>query len=252
MPGAVKEKKIDAASYRAHLYDSYRSNLGQCPSIDGRASRAPYLRRLLAKHFPPNRAVKILDLGCGNGTLISFLREAGYLNVSGVDTSLEQVAEAQRLNIAGIQHGDVLDALQTTGSETLDIVIAFDVIEHLTKPELLTLANEVCRVLKPQGRWVIHAPNAESPFGAYMRYVDWTHEQAFTKESLSQLLKATGFSYVRCYEDQPVVHGLKSLSRWLVWKLVRNVIRIYRVAETGTTGRDSVFSQNLLAIAVKE
>jgi SAM-dependent methyltransferase len=253
MHGVAREKKVvEAGDYRARLYDRYRSGLGIDLADDDRASRAPYLRRLIAEHFPQNLQAKMLDLGCGSGTFISFLKEAGYANVTGIDTSLEQVIKAQALNIPGVKQGDLFDTLQDADAESLDVIIAFDVIEHMTKPELLTLADEIYRVLKPQGRWVIHAPNAEAPFGACVRYADWTHEQAFTKESLNQVLKAVGFSRVQCYEDQPVVHGLKSALRWVMWKICRGAIRIYWMAETGATGRDCIFSRNLLAIAIKD
>jgi 2-polyprenyl-3-methyl-5-hydroxy-6-metoxy-1,4-benzoquinol methylase len=255
VPSAVKEqakeKAAEAAGYRARLYDRYRSAQGYA-SIDDRAARAPYLRRLIARHFPPDREAQILDLGCGGGTLIYFLREAGYRQALGVDASPEQVAAARALNIPGIRQGELIETLRAAGDDSLDVVVAFDLIEHLTKPELLALADEVHRALKPQGRWIIHAPNAESPFGARVRYSDWTHEQAFTKESLGQLLRAVGFARVQCYEDQPTVHGVKSALRWLVWKAARGLLRLYWAAETGSAGRDCLFSQNLLAVGIKE
>ena len=112
------------------------------------------------------------------------------------------------------------------------------------------LVDEVCRVLRPGGRWIIHTPNAESPFGMRVRYGDLTHELAFTRTSLAQLL-SSGFSQVSCYEDQPVPHGLKSAVRWALWKVFRTLLRLYVAAETGDSGRDAVFSQNLLCVAFK-
>ncbi len=62
--------------------------------------------------------------------------------------------------------------LQDTPNASLDVVIAFDVIEHFTKTEMISLVDEVHRVLKPSGRWVIHMPNAESPFGSRILFGD--------------------------------------------------------------------------------
>src|SRR5439155_16098639 len=180
-----------------------------------------------------------------------FLREAGYCCVSGVDCSPEQVAIARELGIEGIREADLKEALCTLDDEVLDVVIAFDVIEHMTKPELLEFADEVYRVLKREGRWILHAPNAEALFGSRVRYADWTHEQAFTKESLEQLFRTVGFNQIHCYEDEPVIHGLKSFLRWLTWKVVRSVLRTCCLAEFGITGRVCIFSQNLLAVAKK-
>jgi hypothetical protein len=38
---------------------------------------------------------------------------------------------------------------------------------------------------------------------------------------MPQLLLASGFAEVRCYEDTPVVHGVPSALRWVVWKGMR-------------------------------
>lgn len=92
---------------------------------------------------------------------------------------------------------------------------------------LLPFDDDVLRVLKPGGRWIIHVPNGESPFGGRMRYWDLTHELAFTRTSVAQLLLASGFSDVRCFEDQPVVHGAKSALRWLLWQGFRALLRLY-------------------------
>ena len=109
---------------------------------------------------------------------------------------------------------------------------------------------EVRRVLKPNGRWIIHAPNAESPFFGRIRYGDFTHELAFTHQSLGAVLRAGGFGQVECFEDEPVVHGLKSAVRWVFWKLLRLGLRFFIAVETGETAA-GIYSQNLTAVARK-
>ncbi len=84
-----------------------------------------------------------------------------------------------------------------------------------------------------------------------MRYWDMTHELAFTRTSLAQLLLSSGFADLRCFKDAPVVHGAKSALRWLLWKGFRGVLRLYVAAETGNAGGAHIFSQNLLAVATK-
>lgn len=237
-------------AYRSRVYDSYRSGQGTSQSDDRRA-RAPYLRRIIHRHFPSDRGSKILDLGCGSGTVLHYLLEAGYRDVTGVDFSPQQVDAARILGISEVRRGDLYEALRECVDAEYDVVIAFDVIEHQTKAELLEFADEVFRVLKPQGRWLIHAPNAAALFGSRIRYADWTHEQAFTAESLRQIGIAVGFDVVCSYEDVPTIHGGKSLLRWLLWKVIRAVLRVCWAVETGESGRDCIFSQSLLAIAHK-
>lgn len=240
--------------YRERIYRHYVTARGSelvPQDVAGLASRAPYLRRLIRRHFPENRAAAIIDLGCGHGALLHFLREAGYRHLVGVDRSPEQVAAARRLGIEGVREEDLFETLRELPDRSQDVVVCFDVIEHFRREELLLFAEEVARVLRPGGRWILHVPNGESPFAARMRYGDLTHELAFTRESLGQLCLSCGFSRVACYEDAPVVHGFVSALRYGIWKAIRGLLRLYLAAETGDTGRAAVFSQNLLAVAIK-
>lgn len=240
--------------YRRRIYSNYVNarNLPLAPlTLEGLKPRAPYLIKLIRAHFPVDRRSTILDLGCGYGALIHFARREGYDNIRGVDRSPEQVGAAQRLCIEGVEEGDLLAALAVQENESLDMVVAFDVIEHFTRDELLGFVDQVRRVLRPEGRWIIHTTNGESAFCGRSRYGDLTHELAFTRTSICQLLHSSGFSKVQCFEDAPVPHGLKSAIRWVVWKVIRSGLRVYLAAETGDTAGDAIFSQNFLIVAEK-
>lgn len=240
--------------YRERIYRYYvhaRQESLAPQAVEGLNPRAAYLEKLIREHFPPDKNAAVLDLGSGHGALIYFARRYGYLNISGIDRSPQQVAEANRLGIEGVREGDLMEALKGLPEASQDVVIAFDVIEHFTKGELLPFMDEVYRVLRKGGRWLIHTPNGESPFASHIRYGDFTHEQCFTRESMTQLLKSSGFSEVVCLEDAPIPHGLKSAVRWLVWKMIRGMLRLYLAAETGAAKRDCIFTQNFLTVAFK-
>jgi 2-polyprenyl-3-methyl-5-hydroxy-6-metoxy-1,4-benzoquinol methylase len=242
------------SDYRSRIYDYYvHSRLESLAPVSVESMRrgGVYLHRLVQRHFPVNREAAILDLGCGHGSLIYQAREAGYRNVVGVDRSPQQVAEARRLGIEGVIEGDILDYLASTADASQDVVIAFDVIEHFTRDELVPFVDEIHRVLRPGARWIIHTPNGESPLSNRIRYGDLTHEQAFTRTSLGQLLLASGFKSLECYEDSPVIHGFASALRFVAWKGIRGILRLYLAAETGNSGASAIFTQNLLAVAVR-
>jgi 2-polyprenyl-3-methyl-5-hydroxy-6-metoxy-1,4-benzoquinol methylase len=101
--------------YRSRIYQRYvraRSRPLAPESVEELSPRAPYTRKVIREHFPMDRSARILDLGCGHGAFIYFLREAGYTNVVGVDKSPEQVAEAKRLGIDGVHEADLWETLQ--------------------------------------------------------------------------------------------------------------------------------------------
>lgn len=239
---------------RARIYQSYvhgRTHSIAPETIEGLRPRGPYLRKLIRDHFPHNTEAKILDLGCGHGALLHFAHDAGYAATRGVDHSPEQVAEARRMGVKGVEAGDLMGTLRNLVDAELDAVICFDVIEHFAKDELLGLVDEVYRVLNKGGRWILNVPNGESPFGARSLYWDITHELMFTRTSLAQLLIASGFSSVKCFENAPIPHGVKSVARWALWKAIRASWLAYLTVETGHFDREAVFSQNILAVAEK-
>jgi len=241
-------------NYRTRVYSSYvtaRHEALAPQTVEGLRPRAPYIKRLVQQHFPKDKSAKILDVGCGHGAILYFAQQAGFTDTGGVDGSPEQVAAAKRLGIKGVEEGDLMTTLKSLPSGAKDCIVAFDVIEHFTKNEVIDFVDEVHRVLTPGGRWIIHAPNGESIFGGRMRYWDLTHEIAYTRQSIAQLLYSSGFSDVRSFEDEPVIHGLKSLVRWILWRLIRGELRLFLAAQTGDPAKDAIFTQNFLTVATK-
>jgi SAM-dependent methyltransferase len=244
---------MTGSRYRQRIYAAYTSatNAPLAPdTLEGLAPREAHLNRLIADHFPADKAARILELGCGHGALLHFARRAGYTNMSGVDGSPAQVAAAEKLGIAGIRHGELMGALHETPEASLDAVVLFDVLEHLTRDEILDAVDAIHKALKPGGRLILHVPNGASPFGTLMIYSDLTHEVAFTPESLAQLFLASGWREVKCFEDPPASHGLKSRARAVLWRAIRAVLRFYLAVETGSRAHN-VLTQNLFAVAVK-
>lgn len=238
--------------YRARIYESYVSAREEplAPvTVEGLKPREAYLKKLIRDHFPPDKQARVLDLGCGHGTLLYFARQEGYTNLVGVDVSAEQVAAAHHMGIGEVQCGDLMETMRSLPDNSQDVVIAFDVIEHFTRSELLPFVDEVRRILCENGVWIIHAPNGGSPFIGRVFHGDFTHEQAFTPTSMNQLLLASHFSRVQCFEDFPVAHGLKSGVRRLLWREIRSVLRFCIIAETGDAGTDHILSQNFLTVA---
>ncbi len=236
--------------YRDRIYGSYvYHNALAPPTIEDLKPRGRHIKRLIRNHFPQDRAAQILDLGCGHGAIIHYAHEAGYKCAKGVDASLLQVEAAVGLGIEGVEHGDLMSYLSNTPKNSQDLVISFDVIEHFAKDEMIFFVDNVYRVLKPSGTWILHTCNAEGLFGSSSRYGDFTHEVGFTQRSMGQLLISSGFCDVMSFEDQPVPHGAKSAVRWILWKGIRQILKLLVLIETGSGG--VIFSQNFLTVARK-
>lgn len=234
--------------WKQQLYSTYVSG-GQAaplPAGEVRAQAYPHTLALIRQHFPADRQARVLDLGCGHGTLLACARHLGYQNLTGVDGSAEQVALAHRLGRPDVRCQDIFDFV-AQAHEVFDVVCLMDVLEHLTRPELLRFMSDLPRIMAPGARLLVHVPNAEGLHGMRIRYGDLTHEIAFTAQSMHQLLTACGFDQIACREDRPAVHGLKSAVRALLWQALTVVPRLQLLAETGSGGH--LLSQNMLVTA---
>ena len=58
---------------------------------------------------------------------------------------------------------------------SFDLVVAFDVLEHVPPAEALAFLRALLRVLKPGGCVLLRFPNADSPFGLAHQNADVTH-----------------------------------------------------------------------------
>jgi SAM-dependent methyltransferase len=239
--------------WKETVYQSYVSS-GHIRDTEGPPAqyfkpRRAYFESIIRKHFPSDPNSRVLDIGCGHGALLYFLYEASYHNVRGVDGSKEQVELAKRLEVPGVELGEALNFLRECESGSAEVICLFDVLEHHDRQQTFELLNEVRRVLSPNGVCIGHVPNAEGIFGARIRYSDLTHEQAFTAASIRQMFGSLQFGGVQCFEDKPLIRGIKSLARRVIWECGTMPFRLLYLAETASSG--AILSQNLLFAAKK-
>lgn len=98
---------------------------------------------------------RILEIGCGIGTIVCELAGQGH-DVRGTDIS--QVAiEYGRTKYPGVRL-DVLPAEELPyGNGEFDVVLSFDLFEHIARID--RHVAEVRRILKPGGHYLFQTPN---------------------------------------------------------------------------------------------
>jgi cyclopropane fatty-acyl-phospholipid synthase-like methyltransferase len=225
--------------YRTRIYARYASNFqdtGTTFDVHAAWHWGKAYRYYLRNWLPANKESIILDVACGGGKLLYFYQRMGFKHISGVDISSEQVQLARQVTPA-VTEASVLNFLESK-SDTYDLISGLDIIEHFYKPEVLNFLDLCVRSLKTGGRLVLQVPNAESPWGASLRYGDFTHELGFTPNSLIGLLTLSGFTNIKVREVGPVPFGHSFLStlRHLIWQTIRAVLKGWNLAETGNSG----------------
>ncbi len=107
-----------------------------------------------------NPRPKAFDIGCGRGEWLQLLTEEG-LDARGVDLDDSMLAACHERGLQA-QNQDALEALQALPDESLDLISAFHVVEHLTFDYLQALLKEAQRTLSAQGLLILETPNAEN------------------------------------------------------------------------------------------
>lgn len=100
------------------------------------------------------KQASILDIACGTGSILRGLRQHGYTNLHGFDSSTYAL---ERLRAEGFQmHEGWLPNLPFE-NDIFDVVVASQILEHMIRRT--TFAREVARILKPEGIAFIFVPN---------------------------------------------------------------------------------------------
>ncbi|MEE3718228.1 class I SAM-dependent methyltransferase [Tumidithrix elongata RA019] len=147
--------------------------------------------------------IRVLDLGCGNGSLSNAISQKGF-EVVGVEDSESGVAIA-RQNFPACQfiHASIYDLPYGKLERAFDIAIAAEVIEHLLYPKELLQAAKRC--LRSNGRLIL-----TTPYHGYLKNLilaatgkmdshftvlwDGGHIKFFSVKTLSALLQQQGFT----------------------------------------------------------
>jgi len=135
------------------------------------------------------RGKTVLDIACGSGYGAQSLLDAGARRVIGVDISPEAVEDARRRCAQGatrIVRGDLKQI--PLSARAVDVVVSFETIEHVGADGQKTLLEEVRRVLRPGGLFIVSTPNALT-FPHYYRSPFHRHE--LTPTEFSALLEGS-------------------------------------------------------------
>ena len=177
------------------------------PSLKGAASTQYYVeceRTLCGRFFPEPKDRRLFksDLWdeAKNTEILLWMAERGARPI-GIDIAFDTVNEARTVLVA---HRPLLAVSDVRAlpfpADTFDLIYSMGTIEHF--PDYKAAADELFRVLKPNGTAIIGVPNKLDPFlrplmvwvmnlfGVY----GYGMEKSFTPRGLQTLLESTGFT----------------------------------------------------------
>jgi SAM-dependent methyltransferase len=94
-------------------------------------------------------------------------------------------------------HCASVNDLSAIKPNSVDVLFASNLLEHLDDMELGGAVNEFNRVLKSGSRVILMQPNYKYAYKEY--FDDYTHKKIFTHVSLRDYFLANGFAVIRVY-----------------------------------------------------
>lgn len=116
-----------------------------------------YLVYQTLKDSLPLEKLEILEIGCGDGHLLSLLKQEGA-TVLGAEQDSKKMVEAKKLHGIDVVKWDISTFLPETMIEKYDIVIMVEVLEHID--DFFGALRNVNLVLKQSGLLVLTTPNS--------------------------------------------------------------------------------------------
>lgn len=220
-------ERAAAGDFGASLYDSYTSWKGwsdyfTCGALDRERFREDFAGVAL-------KGKRLLEIGFGPGALLAWAREQGA-EVAGSELNTESLAAAHAAGIPLV--GSDFERTGELGEGAFDIVVAYDVFEHLDPPTLQAKLVAIDRALRPGGLLVLRYPNGQSPFGLPSQHGDVTHAQALSEMKLRQLADGTSL-VTQSYRGAAFAAHPRLTHRLAVWlrnRLRRTMIRLIQFA----------------------
>lgn len=178
---------------------------------------------------------RIIDIGCGNGNFLDFLKVKGFKNLYGMDPSESSIQKLKENEINGLV-GNIYDRVPEKLQEKFDIVIFSFVFEHLLIPESC-LKNLISLMKKPNGILYIAVPNAIG-FKKYLRelpnYFNQEHINYFTPKTLDYFCARNGLH--RCSSEEECYHVMCPSSPEMV------ISAVY--CQTGKKAKDKIYDES--------
>lgn len=146
------------------------------------------VRRILSHGIPISESMNVLDVGCGDGFVITeMFRKIPVHSITGIDIELspDEIVKFSSEN----RRIRYLNMYKDLKNSFYDLILMLDVIEHI-EDDGKFLRNIVNTYLRDDGYIVITAPAFQGIFGAHDRFL--RHYRRYSRTELVKVITESG------------------------------------------------------------
>ena len=194
--------------------------------------------------------LRVGELGYGNGRFAGWAKQAGASWV-GREVISELQQNALKADYEVITADSKFADIQ--GKATFDLIIAFDVIEHLPIADIHAFLVESKEALKPGGHLVLRIPSGDSPFSGAIYHGDLTHRTLLGSSAVRQIAEDVGLQIQQLRSPALPVWGLgyQRAARRLVVHLIQ--VLVFSFVRNFLMGNSrAVVTPNMIVVLGKE
>ncbi len=171
------------------------------------------MKQAVARYLAPRIyfGTKILDIGCGFGTLLDAIRKETNVIGEGIELNEADVAIAKELFNLNLFFGTLEKfAEQHVGRPRYDLIILHHTFEHLPDPR--AALEQIQSLLLPEGLLYIAVPNIMNMKKRPELFFQAGHAFSYSPASISRLLSVAGFKIVAFNEHAAYPGGMELLA----------------------------------------
>ena len=203
-----------------------------------------------AAYLPADKDACILEVGCGFGRVLSYLKSKGYRNLTAFDRNAQAVDSVRQhlLPDVYLEHDSARFLESRKG--LYDLIVAKDVIYYFPKPTVAREMKALLGALKPGGVLILEVFNGAALTGAYIQQKDFYIEWVPTEYSVRTILEEAGFEVGTIEAFVPSAKGLKQRIFNLASALWRAALRAAYFLERGLDPQNpKILTTKLIATA---
>lgn len=169
----------------------------------------------------------ILEIGFGNGSFLGYAHIEGY-SCDGIESNNKLIDNAKKNNFSAYNTIDQID-----NQKKYDLIVLFDVIEHIEADKVEIFINKLKDKLAIDGSIFLRFPNGSSPLGLGNQHGDPTHCNIVTLSKLNYWCNNLGLEMIKYRGDiRPFIFRHKinkapsRIIKFILFNLTEKFIRL--------------------------